>query len=56
MPGGLAQVRELINFQGGDPRFELDAAINPSIVPADVLAVYNAFRAEHSLPAGRRCA
>lgn len=41
----LAQVRELMNFQGGDPRFELDAAINPAIVPADVLAVYNAFRA-----------
>ena len=42
--GGLAQVRELMNFQGGDPRFELDAAIDPSTFPADVLAVYNAFR------------
>src|SRR5215203_430428 len=42
--GGLAQVRELMNFQGGDPRFELDAAIDPSNFPDDVLAVYNAFR------------
>lgn len=42
--GTTAQVRELMNFQGGDPRFELDAAINPSILPADVLAVYTAFR------------
>ena len=40
--GNLAQVRELMNFQGGDPRFELDPAINPAIVPADVLAVYSA--------------
>ncbi len=40
----IGQVRELLSFQGGDPRFELDAAIDPSLVPADVLAVYNAFR------------
>jgi len=43
--GGVAAVRDLINFQGGDPRFELDAAINPSIFPADLLTVYTAFRA-----------
>lgn len=42
--GGLAAVRELMNFQGGEPRFELDAAINPATFPAEVLAVYNAFR------------
>ena len=42
--GGLAQVRELMNFQGGDPRFEVDAAIDPSTFPDDVLAVYTAFR------------
>jgi penicillin G amidase len=42
--GGVAAVRDLMNFQGGDPRFELDAAINPSLFPADLLAVYNAFR------------
>jgi penicillin amidase len=42
--GGVAAVRELMNFQGGDPRFELDAAINPSTFPADLLALYNAFR------------
>ncbi len=42
--GGLASVRELMNFQGGDPRFELDAAINPAMFPADLLAVYSAFR------------
>jgi penicillin amidase len=40
----VAQVRELMNFQGGDPRFELDAAIDPSTFPVDLLAVYNAFR------------
>jgi len=42
--GGVAAVRDLMNFQGGDPRFELDAAINPSIFPTDLLAVYTAFR------------
>ena len=38
-------VRELMTFQGGDPRFTLDPAIDPKLLPADVLAVYNAFRA-----------
>ena len=38
-------VRELMTFQGGEPRFTLDAAIDPKLIPADVLAVYNAFRA-----------
>ncbi|HEX6162918.1 MAG TPA: penicillin acylase family protein [Vicinamibacterales bacterium] len=38
-------VRELMTFQGGDPRFTLDPAIDPQLIPADVLAVYNAFRA-----------
>lgn len=42
---GIEQVRDLMTFQGGDPRFVLDAAIDPKIVPADVLAVYSAFRA-----------
>ena len=42
--GGIAQVRELMNFQGGDPRFELDAAIDSKTFPADVLASYNAYR------------
>ena len=42
--GGVAAVRDLMSFQGGDPRFELDAAINPSIFPTDLLAVYTAFR------------
>ena len=40
----IDQVRELMNFQGGNPRFELDAAINASTFPDDVLAVYSAFR------------
>ncbi len=43
--GNIAQVRELLYFQGGDPRFELDPAIDPSTFPADVLGVYSAFRA-----------
>jgi penicillin amidase len=42
--GSLAQVRDLMSFQGGDPRFELDAAIDPATFPADVLGVYTAFR------------
>ena len=37
-------VRELMTFQGGNPRFELDSAIDPKLLPADVLASYNAFR------------
>src|SRR5687768_6990220 len=40
----LDQVRELMTFQGGNPRFELDAAINPSLVPDNVLEAYSAFR------------
>jgi penicillin amidase len=42
--GNIAQVRELMNFQGGDPRFELDPAIDPATFPAEVLGVYSAFR------------
>ena len=34
-----------MNFQGGNPRFELDAAIDPKMFPTDVLGVYTAFRA-----------
>ena len=41
----LDTVRELMTFQGGDPKFTLDPAIDPKSIPADVLAVYNAFRA-----------
>ena len=40
----IDQVRNLLTFQGGNPRFELDAAINPSLVPDNVLEVYSAFR------------
>ena len=41
----VATVRELMTFQGGDPRFTLDPAIDPKLIANDVLAVYNAFRA-----------
>ena len=41
----IDQVRELMTFQGGNPRFELDPAIDPKSFPDDVLAVYSAFRA-----------
>ncbi len=40
----IDQVRELMNFQGGNPRFELDAAIDTSVFPNDVLTIYSAFR------------
>lgn len=35
----LETVRELMTFQGGDPRFTLDPAIDPKLVPQDLLAV-----------------
>jgi penicillin G amidase len=41
----IEQVRDLMHFQGGDPRFTLDPAIDPKTFPNDVLAVYSAFRA-----------
>jgi penicillin amidase len=41
----IDQVRDLMNFQGGNPRFELDPAIDPRTFPDDVLAIYSAFRA-----------
>ena len=40
----IDQVRDLLTFQGGNARFELDAAITPSLVPDNVLEVYSAFR------------
>ena len=51
--GGLAAVRDLMNFQGGDPRFELDAAINPRSFPADVLARLHRLPRQHRFQAGR---
>lgn len=41
----IDQVRAVMHFQGGNPRFTLDPAIDPGIFPDDVLAVYSAFRA-----------
>jgi penicillin amidase len=41
----LEDVRGLMNFQGGNPRFELDPAIDLQAFPDDVLALYTAFRA-----------
>jgi penicillin amidase len=41
----IDQVRDLIYFQGGDPRFVLDPAIDPKIFPNEVLAMYSASRA-----------
>lgn len=37
-------VRELMNFQGGNPRFEIDPAVNLNVFPDNVLEVYSAFR------------
>ena len=42
---GIDALRELLYFQGGAPRFELDAAIDPKTFPNDVLSLYSAFRA-----------
>jgi penicillin amidase len=42
---GIDALRELLYFQGGNPRFELDAAIDPTTFPNDVLSLYSAFRA-----------
>jgi penicillin amidase len=41
----IDQVRDLMNFQGGNPRFELDPAIDAKTFPDEVLATYSAFRA-----------
>jgi len=41
----LEQVRDLMHFQGGNPRFVLDPAIDLQTFPNDVLALYSAFRA-----------
>jgi penicillin amidase len=37
-------VRELVYFQGGEPIFTPDAALDPKTVPANVLELYSAFR------------
>jgi penicillin amidase len=42
---GIDQVRDLQYFQGGDPQFSLDPAIDPKTFPNDVLGLYSAFRA-----------
>lgn len=42
---GVEAVRDLQYFQGGDPRFALDPAIDAKIFPAGVLDLYTAFRA-----------
>ena len=42
---GIDRTRELLYFQGGNPRFELDAAIDPKTFPDNVLELYTAFRA-----------
>lgn len=42
---GIDETRALMYFQGGNPRFELDAAIDPRTFPDNVLELYTAFRA-----------
>jgi penicillin amidase len=41
---GVPAVRDLQYFQGGEPVFELDPAIDPRTFPDNVLELYNAFR------------
>ena len=49
------QLRELLYFQGGEPRFTLDPAIDPKIFPADrARRSTRAFRASDRVPAGGR--
>ncbi len=40
----VEQVRDLMYFQGGNPRFILDPAIDPKTFPDEVLSIYSAFR------------
>jgi penicillin amidase len=42
---GVDAVRELLYFQGGDPMFAVDSAIDIKAFPDDVLGLYAAFRA-----------
>ena len=53
---GIDRTRELLYFQGGDPRFELDAAIDPATFPDNVLGLYTAFRDRHPVQARGRVA
>lgn len=40
----IEQVADLMTFQGGNPRFQLDPALDPKTFPDDVLGIYSAFR------------
>jgi penicillin amidase len=42
---GQPAVRELLYFQGGEPNFTPDPAIDPKLLPANVLELYSASRA-----------
>ena len=42
---GVERLRELLYFQGGEPVFSLDPAIDARVFPENVLELYNAFRA-----------
>ena len=42
--GSTAKLRELLLIEGGEPALTLDPLIDPKTFPADVLAVYDAFR------------
>lgn len=41
---GAEQVKDLSDFYGGDPRLELDSAIDLSLINRKILELYNAFR------------
>ncbi|MGH9386282.1 MAG: penicillin acylase family protein [Vicinamibacterales bacterium] len=41
---GAEKLRELLNFQGGEPVFTLDPAIDARVFPENVLGLYSAFR------------
>lgn len=41
---GIRKLRQLVDFQGGDPVLTADAAVDLAAIPDDVLDVYKAFR------------
>ena len=41
---GVAKVKEVNWYHPHDPKLDLDPAVNPSLLSADILGLYNAFR------------
>jgi penicillin amidase len=52
-PSNLEQVRELMHFQGGNPRFELDPAIDPQTASRRCARAVHGVPRERAVQAGR---